>query len=192
MKKAAIMIVLAIVLPLCLFAENWFTLSHSILGECYTVFWDPASSGAGQTPTSISNQEVDITNLNGAFATLGIVYTGTSNIDIALSFSPLYLFDAENETINTSMTCPYTMKIFNPGTQTDFSEVAERETGTDNKDGLMVSYTKVFLVSHGNTASIGVANNDGRSIADLKAVLDTEEAPAGTFKGYLTCYLTVN
>ena len=116
MKKAAIIIVLAIALPLCLFAENWFTLSFNLAIEssCTSVFWNPTTCGAGKTPSAVT--EVDVTDKTDAFATLGIIYTGSSLVDIAVAFSPLYLYNSANQTIDTTITCPYTLSIFQPGT----------------------------------------------------------------------------
>ena len=125
MKKAAIIIVLAIALPLCLFAENWFTLSFNLAIEssCTSVFWNPTTCGAGKTPSVVA--EVDVTDKTDAFATLGIVYTGSSLVDIAVAFSPLYLYDSTNQTMDTSVTCPYNLSIFQPGQQMNMLKLRE-------------------------------------------------------------------
>lgn len=192
MKKAAIIIVLAIAVPLCLFAENWFTLSFNldIESTCTSVFWNPTTCGAGQTPTTV--EEVDVTNLTNAFATLGIVYTGASLVDIAVGFSPLYLYNSDNQTIDTTVTCPYTLSIFQPGTTTAYSETAGRGSASETTGTQTITYVKAFLVTNGATNAIGVANNTGRAIADFKITIDEENAAAGTYRGYMKCYITVS
>ena len=193
MKKAAIIIVLAIALPLCLFAENWFTLSFNldIQSTCTSVFWNPTTCGAGKTPSVVA--EVDVTDKTDAFATLGIVYTGSSLVDIAVAFSPLYLYDSTNQTMDTSVTCPYNLSIFQPGTTNEFAETAGRSSFSETVSSQTISYVKAFLITNGATNSIGVANNSGREIADFAITLDELNAGAlGTYRGYMKCYITVS
>lgn len=192
MKRPVIVIIFLIAVSFCLFAENWFTMSFNfeIESSCTSVFWNPTTCGAGKTPSAVT--EVDVTDMTDAFATLGIVYTGSSLVDIAVGFSPLYLYNSANQTIDTTITCPYTLSIFRPGTTDVYSETAGRSSVSETTNSQTIDYVKAFLVTNGATNAIGLANSSGREIADFKITLNEADAALGTYRGYMKCYITVS
>ena len=189
MKKIIVLIVFVVVVSTSLFADQWFTMSYKLLGTCSSVFWDPSTSGAGETPTRLT--EVDVTNKTDTFATLGIIITGSKYVSIAVGFSPLYRYNNTNQTVDTSVTCPYSMTIYSPGTTTTYTEVASRDSVSETVNSQTITFVKAYLINNKKTNTIGVENNSGRAIADFKIEADTSSAAAGTYRGFLKCYITV-
>ena len=183
MKKAIILFVLFIVIPLCLFAESWFKLTHVIEAEKGSVtpeFWVVGGT------TKITG-EVPITESPLKITTLGLQYEGVSIINLAVGYSPLF-FVVSGTTLDRSQVYPYEIEILNPSEETLFPCVSNEYVQTVEENGVSVSYRFVDLISQ---MRIGERNTSGSiPVADLRIILDDEAAGIGTYRGTIMLIIT--
>lgn len=195
MKKAAIIIVLAFVVPLCLFADRWFTMNinYTINRSCQIQFWPVDSS------SNINSSSVDVSSLVGAdsaFARLGVVYAGTNVISIDLGYTPFYAVSTENGVTqySVSKSYPYTLIINPHGTGVSSGGTSSSKTESMEYEGYVadVSFSVKRIVSSMNPSQIGVSIDSSKTVlADLKigSVEDLENS--GEYVSFLMCMLTI-
>ena len=183
MKKTIVLIVLIIAIPICLFAESWFKLTHVIEAEKGSVtpeFWVVGGT------TKITG-DVTITDSPMKISTLGLKYEGVSIINLSVGYSPLF-FVVSGTTLDRSQVYPYEMQILNPSEETFFPSVSEEYVQTVEENGVSVSYRFVDLISQ---MRIGERNTSGSvPVADLRIILDDENAGIGTYRGTIILIIT--
>ena len=196
MKKAAIIIVLAIAVPLCLFADKWFSFSldYNITRDCSVFFWQY------ETTSVFENATADVTSHLGensfAFATLGLSFTGETIISLDLGWTPFYKKNGTGESyaLETSVNMEYDLVLDLKGTASQYSwsdSQSESEDGFVN--GYQVCFSRKNLVEQGNPNQLGVATNEAgkRAVADMYiSNLDSEEKESGEYVSFLICYIT--
>ncbi len=163
----------------CLFAERWFVLAHDIEEENGTInfqFWAPNGTSSSD---SISDQSIQLTESDVVFSRIGMHYKGKRQISLSLGYSELI------NTSNSNFTCPYSLSILRPGTETAF-DVSGDNTYSLTKDN--VTYTMIDLI---NGSTLGVYKTEGNSsIADLKISYTTESLVSGTYQASLILICT--
>lgn len=178
MKKAAIIIVLAFVLPLCLFADKWFTLTHTMLippGTGYVQFWEPDGTSIAD---NISGSTVSITESPMVFSRLGLHFTGCFQMSLSLGYTEL------KNTSDSSLTYPFTLSVLNPDEDTSFSLVGSAYSQTISN----INFTMLDLY---NGVLVGSDRQEGSiSIADLKITLISDDVAPGTYEGTFILVLT--
>ncbi len=163
----------------CLFAESWFTLSHSIAStssaSAYVQFW----TADGTSPSDdITGQNISISSNEMTFARLGLHYNGSLQISLSLGYTKL--INQEDSTDSGS----YTLTLLEPGTSTEFSTIGDAST-------ISLNNTEYTVVSLYNGATVGVANTEGNtSIADLKITYDPTNFGSGTYSSTLIIIFT--
>lgn len=178
MKKAIILIVLAIAIPVCLFAERWFTLSHTLEiepGTGYAQFWTPDGTSVAD---NITGSTIEITESPMIFSRVGIHYKGCFRMSLSLGYTDLI-----NKT-DSSKHFPYDLDVLNPGAETSFDVVGDSYSQTINN----VEYTMIDLY---DGVLIGTDRHEGDvSIVDLRITLIPEGSISGTYEGTLIILLT--
>ena len=196
MKKAAIIIVLAFAVPLCLFADKWFTMniSYTVNRTCQLQFW-PANSSS-----DISNSTLDVSSLMGtgsAFARLGVVYTGTNVISVDLGYTPFYAVSTVNgvKQYSTSEAYPYTLGIVPQGADTSWyvSGAASSNTAAMEYQGYVadVSFSVKRIVSSKNPSQIGADIDSSKSVLADLSIGAVELENTGEYVSFLMCFLTI-
>ena len=177
MKKTIILIVFAIAVPACLFADRWFTLSHTFEvepGTGYAQFWTP---GGTSVTDNITGTTISITESPMIFSRIGIHYIGCFRMSLSLGYTNLI------STSNSSVSFPYTLDVLNPGGETSFDVVGDSYSQTINN----VEYNMLDLY---NGVLVGTDRHEGDiSIADLKITLP-ENGISGTYESTLIILLT--
>ncbi len=170
-----------LLLPVCpfVFAESWFTLSHSITttssSSAYVQFWTPDGTS---TSDDITGQNISISSNEMTFARLGLHYNGSLQISLSLGYTKL--INQEDSTDSGS----YTLTFLEPGTTTEFSTIGDASTITLNG-------TEYTVVSLYNGQTVGAANTEGNtSIADLKITYDPSNFGSGTYSSTLVIIFT--
>ncbi len=178
MKKAIILIVLAIAIPVCLFADRWFTLSHTFEvepGTGYAQFWTPDGTSSSD---DITGTTIEITESPMVFSRLGLHYTGCFQMSLSLGYTELI-----NKT-DSSKKFPYDLTVLNAGEETAFNVIGSPYSQTINE----VEYTMLDLY---DGVLVGIERSEGDiKIADLKITLNPEESLSGTYEGTLIILLT--
>ncbi len=180
-RKGKILTLILILLFTCssLFAERWFTLSHSIAttssASAYVQFWTPDGTS---TSDNITGQNISISSNEMTFARLGLHYNGSLQISLSLGYTKL--INQEDSSDSGS----YTLTLLKPGTSTKFSTIGDASTITLNN-------TEYTVVSLYNGKTVGAANTEGNtSIADLKITYDPTNFGSGTYSSTLVIIFT--
>ena len=178
MKKAAIIIVLVFVVPLCLFADDpmastSFTLIHEVLTETKYAF---SFRSPSSVDTVLSSVDLSEENNGSVFALFVLSHNKTLTIQ-SLTATFTDLLDSEQNY------CPYVMSgVFDPngvlGTSRNLSAVLDN-------DGHGRGY--IELVSEDVPKTCQITDTDGSIVlASLIINIDLDSASAGTFTGEIT------
>ena len=148
---------LAIAVPLCLFADKWFSFSldYNITRDCSVFFWQY------ETTSVFENATADVTSHLGensfAFATLGLSFTGETIISLDLGWTPFYKKNGTGESyaLETSVNMEYDLVLDLKGTASQYSwsdSQSESEDGFVN--GYQVCFSRKNLVEQGNPITV--------------------------------------
>ena len=193
MKKAAIIIVRAFVVPLCLFADRTFTLSHTIESvgssfSCTPVFWEALSDSEISGEKNISSGNI--------LARLALAWEGTGSVSVIIGFSSLYYYGENGNTLDSSKTMDYGLVVKIPTAEdpTIYNDFTGTVTGnsTITYEGSQVScryvvdlYPTSSLYSVGTSASSGVV-----PIAAFVINLTGAAPEVGIYKGVVYAAIT--
>lgn len=196
MRKAAIIIVLALMFPLCLYADKWFTFSvdFNVTRDCSVCFWQYG------TTSGFDEETVDITSHLGessfAFATLGLSFSGETVISLDLGWTSFYKRTGTEGSylLDTGTSMDYDLTLNTKGTASLYSW---SESETETEDGFMygcqILLSRKKLVEHRSPGDLGIAANESgsRALADLYiSNLDSEDAENGEYVSFMICYIT--
>lgn len=194
MKKAAIMIVLAILAPLCLFADRNFTLSHTITSpvsfSCSPVFWEALSDAEISGEKTISSGNI--------LARLALAWEGEGSVAITVGFSPLYYYGENGDALDSSKTMDYGLVVKLP-TEEDptiyraFGGTVTGNTGMTYGGSSVLCRYVVTLYPADSPFSVGAASTNGSTpVAAFVIDLATDSAPGtGIYKGDVYAVVTV-
>ena len=187
MKKASLILVIAIMLPLCLFAEdNWIILQHNInvtiSNDCWFEYWVPS------TETPLTGSVAIASVIPTRFATLAIHYQGKSTINLSVGFTPLFKL-VDGETLDSTTVYGYTMEILKPGDNEALVDSSNYYATTYTVGGVGYPMTKADIYSR---QPIGSKNGVGKyAVADFRITLnDSDPIEAGNYRGFLVFYQT--
>ena len=199
MKKTIVLFVLVIVIPVCLFADRWFTMNinYTLNRTCQLQFWTTSAT------SSLNGGTLDVSSslgTNTAFARLGVVFTGTNIISVDLCYTPFYpltLINGEKR-ITTTESYDYSLAVIPQGSNTSSwydpsgSYTVSPETLEMSQYVANVSFSSKRIVSSKNPSQIGQSIDSSKTVlADLRIdSLDLGEG-SGEYMSILLCYLTI-
>lgn len=198
MKKTIILIVLAIAVPACLFADRWFTLSlnYDVTRNCSVRFWQPG------TTSEFDNSTIDVSSHVGEtrflFSVLGLSFTGTTIISLELGWTPFYKTTTVNDSyeLDIDSTIAYDLGVETKGDSSRYCwSTSEKITEDGFENGFQISLSRKKLVEQVNPSLLGVSTNeDGKNaIADLYVNnMNVESGLIGKYTSFLICYITVD
>lgn len=198
MKKTIILLVLAIAVPACLFADKWFSLSldYMITTNCSAMFWQPGTtSGFDNSTVDISSHQGEVSFL---FSVLGISFTGDPIISLDLGWTPFYKTNNVNDSyeLDVSSKINYDLGVEPKG---DSSHYCWNSSETVMEDGFEYGFQILFkrkrLVSQVNTSLLGISTNEEgkKAVADLYINnMNIGSGVQGRYTSFMICYITVN
>ena len=182
MKKAAIIIVLAIIVPFCLFADGTsFRVSHSVSVETvYSLKFREYTSTLDVVGDEISAATIGADGKQ-IFAALFLNFNRSIQFKtINVTFSDLV------STTDSTVFCPYTMEILAPcQSDTHLVETYVDQTGHGSGNARLLQTITTFSRST-------TADSEDLRIADFAITINDAEAAVGTYSGTLTFTFEVN
>lgn len=182
MKKLAIIIILAIALPLCLFADNTsFRVSHSVSVETvYSLKFRKYTSSLDEVGDEISSVTI---NADGRqiFASLFL------NFNRSIQFKTINVtFTDLVSTTDATVFCPYTLEILVPAREdAHLVETYVDQNGHGSGNARLLQAVTTY--SRTNTA-----DSEDLRIADFAITLSEDEVQTGTYSGTLKFTFEVN
>ena len=182
MKRAAIIIVLAIAVSFCLFADNTsFRVSHSVSVETvyslkfreYTASLDVVGNEINSAAIGVDGKQI--------FASLFL------NFNRSIQFKTINVtFSDLANTSDPTVFCPYTFEVLVPGqSNTHLVEIFEDQNGHGSGNARLLQTITTF-------SRTTMDDSEDLRIADFAITLNEAEAQTGTYTGTLTFTFEVN
>ena len=193
MRKAVIVFVLALIVPLCLYADRNFTLSHTIESEvstfsCSPVFWEALSDAEIIGEKTISSGNI--------LARLALAWEGTGSVGVKIGFSSLYYYGENGSTLDSGKTMDYGLVVKIPTAEdpTIYDDFTGTVTGnsTINYEGSSVSCRYVVdLYPTSSPYSVGASASSGVvPVAAFVINLTGAASAIGMYKGVVYAVVT--